>query len=71
MRRLTNIDDVKRKIKRLKEKLTVYNLENNPEENYSFWGAHSIGYIQGQIYLLEELLEDLEDGEDANNNVDI
>lgn len=60
-RTLLNKELVKKKLKKLKSRLEAYNFEYNENSKYSFWAAHAIGHLQGQIYLLEELLEDLED----------
>lgn len=52
---------LKRRIARLKERLKQYDVPN-PTEHFTFWGGRSCGYMEGQISIMEDILDDIEDG---------
>lgn len=51
-----------RQLKRLKERLKV--LENKHvgnEDKYTYHGGFTLGYLKGQISILEEIVADIDD----------
>lgn len=56
------IKKLERKLKRLQSRLESYDLDK-PSERYNYFGGWSVGYIQGQISMLEDLLDDIQDGD--------
>lgn len=57
---------IKRRLKRLEEKLKVYNVPN-PEDKFTFFGGWDKGYLEGQIRILEEYLDSEENNEEQND----
>lgn len=49
----------KRQLKRLKEReKKFYDKHKGNESNYTYHGGFDLGYIKGQISVLEEIIED-------------
>lgn len=59
-----NTDKLKRRLERLKERRD--SLENEHKSNelkYTYWGGFSLGYLKGQIFEIEEILDELEESD--------
>ena len=62
---------LKRKLKRLQEQLEKVEKDHcGNESDYTYWGGWSKGYIQGQISILEDLVDD-EVTDDSLCDIDI
>lgn len=59
-----NTDKLKRRLERLKERRDNYKNEHKGNElNFTYWGGYSLGYLEGQIFEIEEILDDLEESD--------
>jgi|688.fasta_scaffold1354319_2 hypothetical protein len=61
---MINTDKLKRRLERLKERRDNYKNEHKGNElKYTYWGGYSLGYLEGQIFEIEEILDDLEESD--------
>jgi hypothetical protein len=63
-----NIQNLKRRLRRLSEKKDVMqNLHLGNEMNvYSYWGGFELGYLKGKISEIESTLDDIEDNKEED-----
>jgi len=48
------------KLNKYKKRLTELELQHVGKElNFTYWGGYSMGYLKGQISILENILDDL------------
>ena len=52
-----DINRVERRLSRLKRELSYYDLDGIIADKYTAHGGWSIGYIEGQIRVLEDVLD--------------
>ena len=61
-----DINRVERRLSRLKRELSYYDLGDIIAEKYTARSGWSIGYIEGQIRVLEEVLDMMREGNDLD-----
>ena len=60
---MLDINSVERRLSRLKHELSYYDLGDIIAEKYTALSGWSIGYIEGQIRVLEEVLDMLREND--------
>ena len=57
-----NITKLKRKLARLiEQKDEMESKHQGNEQKFTYWGGWNLGYVRGQISILEDVIDDLED----------
>jgi hypothetical protein len=61
-----DIDKLKHRVKRLTERKEVLEAKHKGnEEKFTYHGGFDLGYVKGQISVLEDIIDDLTDEEDG------
>lgn len=54
---------IKRKISRIQENISTMEKEHgkHPNERFNYYGGWSMGYYKGELYVYEQILDDIQD----------